>query len=575
MKYTVKYENPTNQYIHIEAIFDVSVDNFVELQFPVWRPGRYERGDFAKNLHSFKVSDDTGKKIVSYKITKDRWKVNCEKTKSIKVTYQYYAADLNAGSTYMDDQQLYMNPVNCLIYLEHQQENSCELTLEIPSNFRIACGQNFKNNKAIFCNYHELVDSPFIASATLKHLEFDCQKTHFNLWFQGECKLDEEKIIKDFQAYTNSQISKFGAFPVKEYHYLYQILPIPAYHGVEHQTSTVCALGPSYALMTTLYDDMLGVSSHELYHTWNVKAIRPAEMYPYDYSQENYSRQGYVTEGVTTYMGDLFLIESKVRGWAWYKVELEKLLQRHFDNFGRFNMAVSDASFDTWLDGYQAGVPNRKVSIYNEGSLLSLTLDLKIRTNTQNKASLHDVMKALYENFALKNKGYTEKDFQATVEAFAQTDLSDIFDNYYYGTHSFEPLITGALELVGLQIKMQPSPAYSTSLLGIKTVIENDKTLVKKLYPGSSADLGQLMLEDEILIVNGYKVNNDLDSWIEYFKDDQIELTVSRKGRVVNVICPNTNKSYFPIYTIEKAKSPSNLQKRVFKKWCSCDWDEI
>jgi predicted metalloprotease with PDZ domain len=83
------------------------------------------------------------------------------------------------------------------------------------------------------------------------------------------------------------------------------------------------------------------------------------------------------------------------------------------------------------------------------------------------------------------------------------------------------------------------------------------------------------MLEDEILTINGYKINNDLDSWVEYFKDDQIELTISRKGRVVNVMCPNTNKSYFPIYTIEKAKSPSNLQKRVFKKWCSCDWDEI
>ncbi|MBK6527068.1 MAG: hypothetical protein IPG07_16880 [Crocinitomicaceae bacterium] len=100
------------------------------------------------------------------------------------------------------------------------------------------------------------------------------------------------------------------------------------------------------------YDDLLGVCSHELYHAWNVKTIRPADMLPYDYSKENYSRLGYVCEGVTTYMGDLFLAEAGVRDFVWYRKELEKLLQKHFDNFGRFNYSVAESSFDTWLDGY-------------------------------------------------------------------------------------------------------------------------------------------------------------------------------------------------------------------------------
>lgn len=575
MKYKIHYSNPNTQYISIEATFDVEKDNFIELQFPVWRPGRYERGDFAKNVAGFKVLDDKNKDLKAFKITKDCWKVDCSNTKKISVNYRYFAAELNAGSTYMDDQQLYMNPVNCLIYIKDQIENSCLLELAIPDNFQIACGNPFVDNTSTFENYHSLVDSPFIASPSLKQISFNLKNVQFHLWFQGDVKLDEERILSDFKKYTLSQIEKFGGFPVEEYHYLFQILPISAYHGVEHQTSTVIALGPTYDLMGSLYDDLLGVSSHELYHTWNVKALRPAEMYPYDYSAENYSRQGYVTEGVTTYMGDLFLVESGVKDWSWYKTELEKLLQRHFDNSGRFNYSVAESSFDTWLDGYVAGAPNRKVSIYNEGALLSFVLDTKIRTNSNNKSTLHDVMKDLYESFALTKKGYTERDFQGTVEKHADENLSDLFENYYYGTHSFESILTEALEQIGFVIKMEKNPQYSINILGVKTSITNSTTRVISIYPGSSADLGGVMLGDEIISINGFKVEGNIDKWIQYFENDQLELQVSRSGRIIPITCPNTNKSYYPIYKLEKAKAPSNLQKRIFKKWCGNDWDEI
>ncbi|MCB9223991.1 MAG: hypothetical protein R2780_06690 [Crocinitomicaceae bacterium] len=575
MNYKISYHHPNAQYIPIEVEFNVEKDNFVELQFPVWRPGRYERGDFAKNVQRFKVVDDQNKSIDAFKITKDCWKVDCSKTKSIKVNYNYYAAELNAGSTFMDDQQLYMNPVNCLIYIKEQQNDICTVQLDIPEDFEVACGKEFKNNKAEFENYHELVDSPFIASPSLKHLAFDCKGVNFNLWFQGHVKLDEDKIIQDFTKFTQSQIEKFEGFPVKKYHYLFQILAEKAYHGVEHQTSTVIALGPTYDLMESLYNDLLGVSSHELYHTWNVKALRPAEMYPYDYSQENYSRQGYVTEGVTTYMGDLFLVESGVKDWKWYKSELETLLQRHFDNFGRFNYSVAQSSFDTWLDGYVSGAPNRKVSIYNEGAILSFVIDLKIRTNSINKASLHDAMKELYETYALANKGYTEREFQSVIEKYADTDLSDFFAHYYYGTHSFETIVTEALEQIGFEISTESNLSYSTRILGFKLTQTAGKTIVNTIYPGSSADLGGIALKDEIISINGFKVNEDLDKWVSYFKDDQIYLTINRQGRILEITCPNTTKEYYPSYKLTKVKAPSNLQKRIFKKWCSSDWDDV
>lgn len=574
MKYTIKYQNPTSQYIPIEAEFDVKGINEITLQFPVWRPGRYERADFSKNIHGFEILNQDNKKISFQKVTKDSWKVNCSDTDQIRVSYKFYAAELNAGSSFMDDTQLYVNPVNCLIYIAERQSDQCELTLDIPANFEIACGQTFNENKAVFDSFHQLVDSPFIASATLTHQKFSCKGVTFHLWYQGEVKLDD-KIIPDLERYTHSQIDKFGEFPVDEYHYLYQIQNVQAYHGVEHQTSTVISLGPTYKLMGELYDDFLGVSSHELYHTWNVKALRPAEMYPYDYSTENYSRLGYVAEGVTTYMGDLFLAESGVKDWDWYKKELEKLLQRHFDNFGRFNYSVAESSFDTWLDGYVAGAPNRKVSIYNEGAILSLVLDAKIRTNSNNKASLHDVMRDLYETYAKNALPYTEENFQAMVEKYAEEDLSEFFKKYYFGTQPFESIVTEALEQLGLQIKMHHNKAWSTRILGVKCLVENNNTVVKWIYPGSSAELAGVMLEDILVGVNGKAINKDIDAWVEFYQDDQLDLTVNRAGRLMNLTAPHTNKSFFPVYKIETAKAPSNLQKRIFKKWCGTDWDEI
>jgi predicted metalloprotease with PDZ domain len=575
MKYTIRFENPTTQYIPIEAKLDVSEDNFVVLQFPCWRPGRYERGDFVKNIHGFKVTDENGKKVEFFKESIDSWRVNCEQASELTIYYKYYAAELNGGSTFMDDQQLYVNPVNCLIYKLENQAKPHQLTLDIPANFKIASGKKFEKNAADFDSYDELVDSPFIASASMTHLTFTESKVDFHLWFQGEVKLDEKKVISDLRKYTRHQIEKFGEFPTDTYHYLYQILAVPAYHGVEHSTSTVIALGPTYNLMSSLYDDFLGVSSHELYHTWNVKALRPAEMYPYDYSKENYSRLGYVTEGVTTYLGDLFLVQSGVKDWKWYQQELETLLQRHFDNFGRFNYSVAQSSFDTWLDGYVAGAPNRKVSIYNEGALLTFVLDLKIRTNSENKASIHDVMSDMYQSFAKENKGYTEREFRGIIEQHANENLKEFFANYYYGTHSFEPIIAGAIEQLGLEINMTKNPVYSASILGVKCLIENGKTIVKKMYPGSSIDLGGVILEDEIVSINGYKVNSDLDKWVQFFEDDQIELVINRKGRILSLICPNTSKTYYPLYKIIKVKIPSRLQKRIFKKWSGSAWDAI
>ena len=144
--------------------------------------------------------------------------------------------------------------------------------------------------------FNSLAESPFIASNSLQHDVYEVKGIPFHLWFQGSCTPPFEKLKKDFTAFTQEQINCFGGFNSKDYHFLFQITPYNSYHGVEHTNSTVILLGSEKNVFEDRYVDLLGISSHELYHTWNIKSIRPAEMLPYDYTQENYSRLGYVVE---------------------------------------------------------------------------------------------------------------------------------------------------------------------------------------------------------------------------------------------------------------------------------------
>ena len=574
MKYTISYSNPQNQAIKITAEFEIEKSKLTTLLFPTWRPGRYELGHFAKNITQFKVFDENNTRLNIQKTKTNTWLVDTNNADKLTVTYLYYAADLNAGSTFMNDEQLYVNPVNCLVYVDNQQNKPCELSVIIPSDFIIASGLPFNNNTVKTKDYHELVDTPFICSPTLKQYEYKIKDLTFYLWIQGHHQLNWKKVKSDFMKFTTAQLIAFGKFPVKNYHFIYQITPYKSYHGVEHAHSTVIALGPTYQIMNVLYDDFLGISSHELYHTWNIKSIRPKEMLPYDYSQENYSKLGYVAEGVTTYMGDLFLSKSKVKTWDWYKKELEQLIQKHIDNFGRFNHSVAESSTDTWLDGYTKGVPNRKVSIYNEGALLAFVTDISIRHETENTKSLHDVMQSLYLNFGDKNIGYTDEDYINLICEYLGKEGKELFENYFYKANSYENIITEALFNCGLELNTDLNPNYTQRLLGIKTTLKNEQLTITDVVPGSTVELAGLIIGDQIISINHFLVNNDLHQWLTYFEHDQITLGVSRQNRQIELICPITNRTYYPVCKINKVKIPSGLQKRIFKNWCGYKWIE-
>ncbi|CAN5330091.1 PDZ domain-containing protein [soil metagenome] len=568
MIYKISSANPSSRYLQISATTGNLEKKNIEIQLPAWRPGRYELANFAKNVRNFKAYDADMREIKAEKITKDKWAIASEKTSSVTIHYEYFATELNAGSTFTDATQIYLNPVNCLVYNPEKMQEECKVELDIPSDWEIATALKKEKNILIARNFDHLADSPFIASKSLKHNHFILDGVEFHLWFQGVVNPDWPKIISDFFVFIAEQMAMFGSFPSTEFHFLFQILPNKIYHGVEHTESTVIALGPGYKLMSgETYNDFLGVSCHELFHAWNIKAIRPAEMMPYNFTKENYSRLGYVCEGVTTYYGDYLLFRSGVWKETEFWPTFNERIDNHFESHARNFQSVSEASFDSWLDGYVPGAPHRKTSIYHEGCLLAFVTDMFIRKNTSNKKSLDDVMRRLWTEFALKGNGYTESDYKRLIEEEANADFSYYWNNYFYKANSYEPILAEALNMIGCELNFVESSRLNEKYFGFKVIEPAGQTKVSEIYYGSPAEKYGLSVNDEILAVNGMQIKADMAEWIKFFDDKEIEFVVASGGFVKNIRIKAGQETYYSNPKVTRKANPDDLQRTTWERW--------
>ena len=569
--YHVSYENPLTFYLQIELTLDVAADAPapLELQLPAWRPGRYELQNFAQKIQRVTIEDAATNQLLPYrKLTKDRWAVADTAGRRVRVRYNFYAHQMDAGGSWLDESQLYLNPVQALMYAEGRQQEACELTLALPEGWQIACGlpQTAPNTLAAQ-NFDHLADSPLIASPTLVHQEYEAGGLPFHVWVQGEAALNWPRILADFRAFSEEQLALFGGFPVADYHFLNQFLPYKHYHGVEHNNSTVITLGPAELIMSEgLYKELLGVSCHELFHTWNIKSIRPAEMQPYDYSRENYFRSCFIAEGITTYYGEYLLARSQVRTPAQYFEELSTVLRRHYDDGGGENLSLADASMDLWLDGYKAGVPDRKVSVYHKGALTALILDLTLRQLSGHARSLDDVMRRLYQEFGQTGIGYTEADYIRIVNEVAGRDMHAYFDKFIYGMAPLTESLDKVLRTVGCHLLVAENTSASEGVFGFRTMVRNERTEVTAIWPGSPA-AACFTVDDEVVAVNGRRVDMNLQSLLSS-NAAQYEVSVFRQNRLLTVsLVAKPGMSFGQRYAVDKLETADTAQQKGFSQW--------
>ncbi|OGX82660.1 peptidase M61 [Hymenobacter lapidarius] len=574
--YRISYANPLTFYLQVELTLDVAAEATapLELQLPAWRPGRYELQNFAQKIQKVEVANAATNQPLPYrKLTKDRWEVAHAAGCKVRVRYNFYAHQMDAGGSWLDESQLYLNPVQALMYAVGREQEACELTVDVPEGWQIACGLPQAGSNVLAAqNFDHLADSPLIASPTLVHEQYEAGGLPFHVWVQGEADVNWPRLLADFRAFSEEQLALFGGFPVAEYHFLNQFLPYKHYHGVEHVNSTVITLGPAELIMSEgLYKELLGVSCHELFHTWNIKSIRPAEMQPYDYSRENYFRTCFIAEGITTYYGEYLLARCHVHTPAQYFEELNTVLRKHFDDAGGENLSLADASMDLWLDGYKPGVPDRKVSVYHKGALVAMLLDLTIRQLSNHARSLDDVMRRLYEEFGKTGIGYTEADYVRIVNEVAGRNMQAYFDKFIYGTAPVLEPLDKVLHTVGCQLLVGENASASEGIFGFRTVVKNARTEVTSIWPNSPA-AAALTVDDEIVAVNGRRVDMNLQTLLSSGATSY-DLSVFRQNRLLTVTLAAAPGSRFgQRYAVDKLEMADDAQQRGFQQWLGWDF---
>ncbi len=565
MQYRISYNNALDHYLDIILDVNKVMSKSIYLQLPAWRPGRYELANFAANIRSLTATHQ-GEVLPMKKVAKDRWKIYATASKNIQVKYQYYAYQLDAGGSLLNDRQLYINFINCLLYVEGRLNVPCTVHLKLPASYRVACALSVmpSMHQLKAKDYYQLVDSPMIASRHLRHWTYRIDKWKFHLWFMGPHKLSRNKVVRAFEAFSRTQIKLMKGFPVPEYHFLYQFPAKRIYHGVEHGASTVIVLGPGHEVHKKRYMDFLGVSSHELFHAWNIKKIRPEGLLPYDFSKENYFEEGFVAEGFTTYYGDLLLMRSRVFDTDQYFRELNRLFKRHFENQGRFYASLTASSLDLWLDGYSAGAPGRKVSIYTKGAIIGLMLDLLLRNMSNDQHSLDRVMQMLWSRFGEKHRGYETVDIQNLCEELSGNSFDAFFQDYVYGLKPVEAELSMLLNHVGCELEKRPSRQKLKRQFGIWGIATDDGFTIKQLAQNSPAK-GLVGIGDVITRINGKKIQKDINDLLG--KSSVAKIGLTRQGRAIKVNIPQSTAQFFPQYRIRKLSGVSGQQRNSYHAW--------
>lgn len=463
MHYNISILDTVNHFIKLTWTIENIHQDLLHIQLPAWRPGRYELQNFAKNVRNFSIRDEHANDVPFHKVVKDKWEVETHTAHKLIVSYEYYANQLDAGASFVSDEFLYINPVNCFMYVEGRMDEEYTLDFNLPQDYTIACQLPVSGHSLQAKNFDLLADSPLIASNSLHHYAFEVSRnskhselSSIHFWFQGTPCNDIPKMIEETKKYCDEQVAVFGDLPCKEYHFLYHILPNTIRHGVEHLNSTVIAMGPPEEWNNPeFYDSFMAISSHELFHLWNIKRIRPVDMFPYDFTKENYSTLGYVYEGVTTYYGDVMLLRSGVWSWDQYAESFKGDLQKHLSNSGRFNYSLAESSFDTWLDGYVPGVLGRKVSIYTEGMLAAFIADILIINQSAGQYSLDNVLSDLYNQFHKHDKGYTESDYKQLLEKYGAFSFDNYFNELIWGKGHYQNWLKASADLIGCSINFE------------------------------------------------------------------------------------------------------------------------
>ncbi len=530
VNYNLSMESPNAHYFQVEMeITDVKSDELI-IKMPVWAPGSYLTREFSKNVNRVYATNQKGNDLTVEKISKNAWKINTKGAKSVTVKYDVYAFELSVRTSFLDDSHGYVNGTSVFMYLNGQKNNPGKLTIKPHASFKkIATALPAEGgNKYNFTNYDHLVDCP-IEIGNHSEFHFDAAGVDHTVAMYGEGNYDVPTLKRDMAKIVEAETLIMGENPNKKYLFIIHNISVPS-GGLEHKNSTTLQVN-RWTYDESGYLGFLSLVAHEYFHLWNVKRMHPKELGPFDYDAENYTDLLWVMEGFTSYYDELVLRRAGFYSDEEYLNKLFGTINYVENQPGNRVQPVAHASFDAWIKAYRPteNSVNTTISYYSKGQILAAMLDLYIINKFSGKKSLDDFLQKLYADFyKAKDVGYTEEQFQATLEKFLGEDMDWFFSNYVYDTKvvDYKKFFAG----VGLLVGDSNEGRKGDPVLGIRTKTEGGRLIISTVYSNSAAERQGLSVNDEILAINGYRVDaGDFENMIDA-KDvgESVEILLAR-----------------------------------------------
>lgn len=527
LHYQIEFDDYRQHLIHVTVRF--LADPTQVLSLPTWIPGSYLIREFSKHIEAVKAYDEDGRQLQIQKFEKNKWRLFNTDHELITVEYDVYAYDLSVRGAYVDQNRLYVNPACACLGLEGQENKEIELEIFLPDelkHFQLASGMKAKSLvRGRFTlkakNYAELIDAPFeLAEQT--RFSFEANGIPHEFVVSGKHAMNAARMQQDIEKICATEISMFGSAPFTDYTFM-TMATGNSYGGLEHPNST-SLISPRDDLPKANepeepskdYQRFLGLCSHEYFHSWLVKFIRPENFVNYDLNREGYTSLLWIFEGFTSYYDDLILMRSGVINQESYIALLKAQIDRYLQNPGRVIQSVSESSFDAWVKFYRQdeNSNNAGTSYYNKGCLVALCLDLGLRLRG---SSLDALMRRLYEN-AQKGVQVHERTIFELCKELTGDDWSEQINH----------LINTTDELPLDQLFPEFGMAYSLkndkSLpFGLKLVDKPEGVLVQSARRDGVAVLAGLSANDVIIAIDGLKATTKL---VESYAKQQGTFTV-------------------------------------------------
>jgi predicted metalloprotease with PDZ domain len=537
IRYTLSFPAPQTHYVEVSADVPTGGRPRVELMMAVWTPGSYLVREYARHVEAVTATAG-GRSVVVAKTDKNRWTVEAGGASTVTVKYRVYAREMSVRTNWVEAGFAMLNGAPTFLTLPDGLNRPHEVVITPARGWRRSITalppMSGGEHRYRAPDFDTLVDSPILVGNPAVY-EFTIDGTRHILANEGEAGVfDGARAAKDVETLIRAQRDLWGSLPYERYVVMNVLTAAPgiAGGGLEHKDSTVLIASRWATRTRAPYLAWLELVSHEVFHAWNVKRLRPAELGPFDYENENFTPSLWMAEGLTDYYADLLVHRAGLSSREEYLQSLSAKIEELQTNPGRLVMSASQASFDAWIKYYRPDENsiNVAVSYYTKGAVVAFLLDARIRAATNGARSLDDVLRAAYAKYA-GARGFTPDEFRAVAEAVAGTSLQTFWAEAINGTGELD--YAEALKLFGLRFRASGPPG-ARPYLGANTRNDAGRLVVTQVLRNTPAFEAGLNVDDEILAIDEFRVRADqLNQRLDQYKaGDNVTLLVARREQL-------------------------------------------